>query len=271
MRLALDGQRNTTQSTDIPVVVWMEHIWRSVCSNLSSRVTGSVHLPRPSGAIRPLCRPGWTWRRPWPTPRPGWGGYLPKWHLDAAIAALAALALEHQATPMAGRTHGQHALPMTLGFKLAGWVDELDRGRRRLAERLASSFPASMGGAIGTFAATGPLGPAVQALMAQQLGLLPADMPLRSSYDRASDYLAALGLLAGTAQKIAQDVVFLQRTEVGEVAEAFHIGKVPHRPPTWPIRCCPRSPSSPPRWPRRWHGWRKAWRSTRRQCPATSQ
>src|SRR3989344_1373359 len=65
MRLALDGQRNTTQSTDIPVVVWMEHIWRSVCSNLSSRVTGSVHLPRPSGAIRPLCRPGWTWRRHW--------------------------------------------------------------------------------------------------------------------------------------------------------------------------------------------------------------
>src|SRR3990167_6115501 len=147
-------------------------------------------------------------------------------HLDAAIAALAALALEHQATPMAGRTHGQHALPMTLGFKLAGWVDELGRGRRRLAERLASSFPASMGGAIGTFAATGPLGPAVQALVAQQLGLLSADMPLRSSYDRASDYLAALGLLAGTAQKIAQDVVFLQRTEVGEVAEAFHIGKV---------------------------------------------
>lgn len=66
-------------------------------------------------------------------------------HLEAAIAALAALAFEHQATPMAGRTHGQHALPMTLGFKLAGWVDELDRGRRRLAERLASSFPASMG------------------------------------------------------------------------------------------------------------------------------
>ncbi len=147
-------------------------------------------------------------------------------HLDAAIAALAALALEHQATPMAGRTHGQHALPMTLGFKLAGWVDELDRARRRLAERLAHSFPASMGGAIGTFAATGPLGPAVQAMLAQQLGLLPADMPLRSSYDRASDYLSALGLLASTAQKIAADVIFMQRTEIGEVAEAFHFGKV---------------------------------------------
>lgn len=147
-------------------------------------------------------------------------------HLDAAITALAGLALEHQATPMAGRTHGQHALPMTMGFKLAAWVDELDRDRQRLAERLAGSFPATMGGAIGTFAATGPLGPAVQALMAQQLGLLPASMPLRSSYDRASDYLSALGILAGTAQKIAHDVVFMQRTEIGEVAEAFHIGKV---------------------------------------------
>ncbi|WP_235504056.1 MULTISPECIES: class-II fumarase/aspartase family protein [unclassified Acidovorax] len=147
-------------------------------------------------------------------------------HLDGAIDALATLALTHQATPMAGRTHGQHALPMTLGFKLAGWVDELDRSRQRLAERLATSFPASMGGAIGTFAATGPLGPAVQARLAAQLGLLAAPLPLRSSFDRAGDYLAALGLLAGTAQKIAQDIVFLQRTEIGEVAEAFHLGKV---------------------------------------------
>lgn len=147
-------------------------------------------------------------------------------HLDGAIDALATLALTHQATPMAGRTHGQHALPMTLGFKLAGWVDELDRSRQRLAERLATSFPASMGGAIGTFAATGPLGPAVQARLAAQLGLVAAPLPLRSSFDRAGDYLAALGLLAGTAQKIAQDVVFLQRTEIGEVAEAFHLGKV---------------------------------------------
>ncbi len=146
--------------------------------------------------------------------------------LDSAINALGALALQHQATPMAGRTHGQHALPMTLGFKLAGWMDELDRNRQRLTDRLQASFPACMGGAIGTFAAMGPLGPEVQALMASQLGLQSAQLPLRSSYDRVSDYVAALGLLAGTAQKIAQDVVFMQRTEVGELAEAFHIGKV---------------------------------------------
>ncbi|WP_457279306.1 class-II fumarase/aspartase family protein [Polaromonas sp. P5_D5] len=147
-------------------------------------------------------------------------------HLDAAIAALGGLALEHRATVMAGRTHGQHALPMTFGFKLAGWIDELDRDRDRLMLRLASSFVACMGGAIGTFAAMGIKGRAVEARMAEQLGLPPAGLPSRSSYDRVCDYISALGLLAGTAQKIAQDIVFMQRTEIGEVAEAFHMGKV---------------------------------------------
>lgn len=147
-------------------------------------------------------------------------------HLDAAIAALSRLAVDHQATVMPGRTHGQHALPMTLGFKLAGWIDELDRDRERLDQRLDDAFPACMGGAIGTFAAMGDKGRQVQARLAQQLGLRSAALPMRSSYDRASDYVNALGLLAATAQKIAQDVVFMQRTEIGEASEAFHMGKV---------------------------------------------
>ena len=147
-------------------------------------------------------------------------------HLDAAIVAFGKHALEHQVTVMPGRTHGQHALPMTFGFKLAGWIDELDRDRERLNQRLAPSFTACMGGAIGTFAAMGGMGRKVEARMAEQLGLLPAGLPMRSSYDRVSDYISALGLLAGTAQKIAQDVVFMQRTEIGEAEEAFHMGKV---------------------------------------------
>jgi 3-carboxy-cis,cis-muconate cycloisomerase len=147
-------------------------------------------------------------------------------HLDSAIDTWSRMAQEHQATVMPGRTHGQHALPMTFGFKLAGWIDELDRHRDRLAQRLASSFTASMGGAIGTFAAMGRAGREVEARMARHLGLAPAGLPMRASYDRVGDYIAALGLLAATAQKIAQDVVFMQRTEIGEVAEAFHLGKV---------------------------------------------
>ena len=146
--------------------------------------------------------------------------------LDTTLAALAAQARQHRVTPMAGRTHGQHALPMSFGFKLAGWIDELARDRRRLQQRLAASFPACMGGAIGTFAAMGPQGPEVERRLAQDLGLQPAGLPMRSSFDRACDYVQALGLLAGTAQKIALELIFLQRTEIGEVSESFHLGKV---------------------------------------------
>ena len=150
--------------------------------------------------------------------------------LDALLAGMGALeklALEHKDVPMAGRTHGQHALPMTFGFKVAGWLDELARARDRLHARLQESFTASMGGAIGTFAAVGPQGPAVEAAVATHLGLTPpTGLPVRSAYDRVSDYVSALAMLGATLQKIAQDIVFMQRTEIGEVAEAFHMGKV---------------------------------------------
>lgn len=146
--------------------------------------------------------------------------------LDAALVALGTLARSHRTTPMPGRTHGQHALPMSFGFKLAGWMDELARDRTRLQQRLAASFPACMGGAIGTFAAMGEKGPEVERRLAQELGLQPAGLPMRSSFDRACDYVQALGLLAGTAQKLALEVIFLQRTEIGEVSESFHLGKV---------------------------------------------
>lgn len=146
--------------------------------------------------------------------------------LHAAIRALSELATAHRSAVMPGRTHGQHALPMTFGFKLSGWIDELLRDRERLQARLSMSFPACMGGAIGTFAAMGAPGREVEARLAAELGLVPAGLPMRSSYDRATDYILALSVLASTAQKIAQDVVFMQRSEIGEAAEAFHEGKV---------------------------------------------
>jgi adenylosuccinate lyase/3-carboxy-cis,cis-muconate cycloisomerase len=146
--------------------------------------------------------------------------------LDRMESALSKLAIKHRDTLQAGRTHGQHALPMTFGFKVTGWLEEVRRDRQRLQDRLKSSFVASLGGAIGTFAAMGGQGPAVEAEMAAILGLEPAILPMRSSYDRVSDYVCALALLAGTAEKIAQDIVFMQRTEIGEIEEAFHMGKV---------------------------------------------
>lgn len=151
-------------------------------------------------------------------------------HLDAvlgqAIASLADLAAVHRQTPCAGRTHGQHALPTTLGCKLAVWVDELDRHRARLAERVGPSFPTLLGGAIGTYGATGAQGVEVEHAVAARLGLQPNPMPSRASYDRPADFVLALCLLAATTEKIASAVVTGMRTEIGELAEAFHMGKI---------------------------------------------
>lgn len=146
--------------------------------------------------------------------------------LTQVEAQLAALARQHTNTVQAGRTHGQHALPMTFGFKALGWLEEMRRSRQRLDARIEGSFVACMGGAIGTFAAMNGKGRRVEALMAEKLGLQPAVVPLRSSFDRMSDYISALTILAGSVEKVAQDIVFMQRTELGEVEEAFHMGKV---------------------------------------------
>lgn len=146
--------------------------------------------------------------------------------LGQAILALGALAAAHRDTPSAGRTHGQHALPTTLGCKVAVWVDELDRHRHRLAARVGPSFPTLLGGAIGTYGAMGARGPEVERRVAARLGLEPNPMPSRASYDRPADYVLALGLLAATTEKIAGSVVTWMRTEIGELAEAFHLGKI---------------------------------------------
>lgn len=146
--------------------------------------------------------------------------------VDAAAAAMSELAVRYRDTLQAGRTHGQHALPMTFGFKVAGWLEEVRRHRARLLGQESQVFVAYLGGAIGTFAAMGGQGRAVQARMADILGLAPATIPMRSSFDRIAGYVSTLGLLAATSEKIAQDVVFMQRSEIGEAEEAFYTGKV---------------------------------------------
>lgn len=146
--------------------------------------------------------------------------------VDAAAAAMSELAVRYRDTLQAGRTHGQHALPMTFGFKVAGWLEEVRRHRARLLAQESQVFVAYLGGAIGTFAAMGGQGRAVQARMADILGLAPATIPMRSSFDRIAGYVSTLGLLAATSEKIAQDVVFMQRSEIGEAEEAFYTGKV---------------------------------------------
>jgi adenylosuccinate lyase len=147
-------------------------------------------------------------------------------HIDAATSALAACALEHKDTLQAGRTHGQHALPITFGYKLASWLAEIRRHRARILRASRDAEVASIGGAIGTYAAMAPQGRQVQEKVGALLGLGSIDNANRASADRQADLVNTLALFAATIEKICEDMLFMQRDEIGEASERFHYGKV---------------------------------------------
>ncbi|TDN54678.1 3-carboxy-cis,cis-muconate cycloisomerase [Buttiauxella sp. JUb87] len=146
--------------------------------------------------------------------------------LHRTLDTIAALAEKSKSYTQAGRTHGQHALPITFGFKVAGWYAELQRIKMRLDDATADAFIVSMGGAVGTFSAMEGKGREIQETIAEILDLGSNIIPVRTSCDSQTHYVNVLGQLASFAEKVAQELIFLQRTELAELEESFHHGKV---------------------------------------------
>ncbi len=142
------------------------------------------------------------------------------------LAAMADLAERGADMPIAGRTHGQHAVPATFGYKVAGWIDELLRHVERLDQAAPRLFVAMLGGAAGTYASLGDQGPAVQAGIARHLGMGSMRVPSRAIGDHGAENVMLLGLLAATCGKIAREVYTLMKTEFGEVEEPVPPGTV---------------------------------------------
>ena len=139
--------------------------------------------------------------------------------LARAGDAAAGLARRYVDTPMAGRTWLQQATPTTFGVKAAGWVDALDRGRRRLRASLDEALVLQLGGAAGTLASLDPHGPVVADELARRLELQVADIPWHAHRDRLASLAASLAVATGTAGKVARDIALLAQTEVAEVTE----------------------------------------------------
>jgi adenylosuccinate lyase len=133
--------------------------------------------------------------------------------------AAADLAIKHRKTLMAGRTHGIVAEPITFGFKVAGWVAELDRSIARIEQAAEDAGVAHMSGAVGTHAT---LDPRVEEHVCSELGLDVDPVSTQVvSRDRHAEFMAALAIAAGTLERIATEIRHLQRSEVGEVFEPF--------------------------------------------------
>lgn len=145
--------------------------------------------------------------------------------LGRAIAGFAALAQRHRATPMAGRTFLQYALPLPFGLKLAGYAGALARSRTRLTTLRKNGLALQFGGAVGTLASLGDKGVAVAEQLAAKLDLPLPDAPWHAHRDRPAEIAAALAILTGTCGKIARDVTLLMQTDVGEAFEPAAPGR----------------------------------------------
>ncbi|MBX9590708.1 MAG: adenylosuccinate lyase family protein [Hyphomonadaceae bacterium] len=145
--------------------------------------------------------------------------------LAACEAALRALADKHRATVMAGRTHLQHALPITFGYKAAVWLGMIIRHRQRLRELAPRVLVGQFAGAAGTLASLGDTGLAVHDALMGELGLGRPSIPWHVARDGFAETVSVLGLVTGTLAKIATDVMLMMQTEVAEAFEPFVAGR----------------------------------------------
>lgn len=152
--------------------------------------------------------------------------------LENLIQAIRYQAQQHRQTVMVGRSHGIHAEPITLGFKLAGWLAEMMRHRDRLLVAQKEVAVGQISGAVGTYA---NIDPRIECLTCQKLGLQPEAASTQViSRDRHASYLNALALVAASIERFAVEIRNLQRTDVLEVEEFFSKGQkgssaMPHK------------------------------------------
>jgi adenylosuccinate lyase len=135
-------------------------------------------------------------------------------------------AAQHKETAMIGRTHGQHALPITLGFKFAVWGYEVNRHIERLNECKKRVLVGKVSGAVGTQAGLGEHALVIQELVMKRLGLKPAEISTQIvQRDRYAELICIYGMVASSLENFATEIRELQRPEIGELFEAFEASK----------------------------------------------
>jgi len=147
--------------------------------------------------------------------------------LAAVRGHLADLSRRYRDTPMAGRTHLQHALPVTFGYKAAVWLSALDRHADRLRELRPRVLLAQFGGAAGTLASLGTGSESIETRveLARELALADPPITWHVTRDGIAETVQVLALLLGSLGKIALDVMLMSATEFGEAAEPFVAGR----------------------------------------------
>lgn len=147
--------------------------------------------------------------------------------LRSMVETLSSIAVKFKGTPMAGRTHMQHALPVTFGYKAAVYLSGFHRHLERLEQLRPRCLLVQFGGAAGTLASLGSddTGLRVRKELARELGLNDPSITWHTARDGVAEIVNFLALIGGTLAKMATDLIAMSSNEFGEVSEPF----VPHR------------------------------------------
>jgi adenylosuccinate lyase len=152
--------------------------------------------------------------------------------LEKLTEAVLKQARKHKHTVMVGRSHGIHAEPITFGFKMAVWVEELRRHKVRLEQAVEMISVGQMSGPVGTYS---NISPEVEERTLKLIGLTPAKISTQIiQRDRHAQFVMTLALIAASLEKFAVEIRHLQRTDVLEVEEPFASGQkgssaMPHK------------------------------------------
>jgi adenylosuccinate lyase len=131
------------------------------------------------------------------------------------------LTKRHRSTPMVARTHGQQALPTTLGLKVVIWLSEIRRHIERVKHVYEGIAFGQLGGAVGTMAALGPHAMEIARRTLNLLGLKHSKVAWHNSRDNIGEISSVLSLLITTLEKMANEIFQLQKTEIGELRESI--------------------------------------------------
>lgn len=152
--------------------------------------------------------------------------------LKSLREALARQAVVHKETLMPGRTHGVHAEPYTLSWKVCGWIAEADRDIERFERAIENVRVGKLSGSVGAYPY---ITPDQEARALSALDLLPETVATQVlARDRHAEFVSTLALIAGLVERIALEFRLLQHSEVEEVYEPFSKGQrgssaMPHK------------------------------------------
>lgn len=146
--------------------------------------------------------------------------------LRRGVGALLTLLSDHRHAVTIGRTHARPAVPMTLGVKVAGWIDEILRQAERIAETRARVLVVQLHGAVGTMAGFAGSGPALAERVATRLGLAVPRTAWHVARDRVAEFVCALAMTTASMARIADEIRLLSRPELGEFELGWDAGAI---------------------------------------------